>query len=84
MLELCSGLACLFKGNIEHFMRYCSGKNDDHIGTAYLVLKICRTLRENLALASEVFTYFSILTMHAVMSAYYNYAQCFFLFLSKF
>ena len=72
MLYICTCLFCLLRCHGHHFMRYRTRENNHHIGTAYLIFKIRRTLRKNLALTAVFFTYFLILAVHSVMSAHYN------------
>lgn len=66
---MCARFPRLNRRNIQHFMcnRACKYYND--IGTAYLILKICRTLCKYFALAAVLFAYFLVATVHSIVSA---------------
>lgn len=50
-------------------MRYRSREYDDDIGRTDLIFEVRRALGENLALISELFTYFLVAAVHPVVTA---------------
>lgn len=66
---------CLLAGTLHHFMCNRFGKHHYHFRISYLILKVCGTLRKNFAFTSVFPAYFFVLTVHAIMTADYNYIQ---------
>ncbi len=75
IFDFCSAPLRLLAGAFQHFVSDGFCENNNHFGVSDLILEVCRTLSENLALAPVFFAYFFVLAVHTIMTADYNYIQ---------